>query len=195
MRASTSALAAPASPSICPVARGPSNAESSASNPDNRSTRCARSRSGIHLQTARRPHAAQALELFYLSAFQLQSASATLNYAYDARGAIQSSILGAELALKGGILATGFEVERLKNEFGLNKNRAAEYLAAHFPKFELKGVVEALSVFPNYVENRYSKIQPERIQTGKIAMSAQFIAGEVMRSVTNFSIASTLVLS
>ncbi len=44
---------------------------------------------------------------------------------------------------------------------------------------------------PAYVENRYSSTQPTRIETGHIVMGAQYIAGEVMRQVTGYSIRCT----
>ena len=134
-----------------------------------------------------------ALELFHLAAFQFQSAAATLNNAFDPRGAIQSSILGAELALKGGVVATGFDIEKLKVEFGHNKQKAAVHIAKHFPNFNIAKVTEALNLLPEYVKNRYSKNQPGRIETGDIVMNAQFIAGEVMRSVSDFTIGSMLM--
>jgi hypothetical protein len=49
----------------------------------------------------------EALEVFWLAAFQLQAAAAALSAAFDFRGAVQSAILGAELALKGGLAAIG----------------------------------------------------------------------------------------
>ena len=47
------------------------------------------------------------MEVFWLAAFQLRAAAAALSVAFDSRGAVQSAILGAELALKGGLAAIG----------------------------------------------------------------------------------------
>lgn len=133
-----------------------------------------------------------AKEFFHLAGFQLQSVAATLSVAFDFRGAVQSAILGAELALKGGLVAAGHDADTLKDKFGHNKEKAANALAESFPKFDLTRVKGALGVMPPYVENRYSAQQPERREIGEIAMAAQFVAGEVMRSVADFSMKSKL---
>jgi hypothetical protein len=46
---------------------------------------------------------------------------------------------------------------------------------------------------PRYVENRYSPSQPNRVETGHIVMGAQYIAGEMMRQVTDYSIRSARI--
>ena len=63
------------------------------------------------------------------------------------------------------------------------------------PEFDINRVLVAINRLPPYVENRYSATQPSRIETGHIAMCAQYIAGEVMRQVTGFSIRPAFELS
>ncbi len=128
----------------------------------------------------------EAHELFYLAGFQLQAAAAALCAAYDVRGAIQSSLIGTELALKGGLLAAGATAAELK-AIGHNRDKAAAEFAKAYSNFNLSEVHAAMRIMPPYVENRYSAAQPNRFETGEIAMSAQFIAGEVMRAVAGFS--------
>jgi hypothetical protein len=128
----------------------------------------------------------EAHELFYLAGFQLQAAAAALCAAYDVRGAIQSSLIGTELALKGGLLAAGANQADLK-AIGHNRSKAADEFAKAYSSFNVDQVHAAMRVMPPYVENRYSAAQPNRFETGEIAMSAQFIAGEMMRAVAGIS--------
>jgi hypothetical protein len=55
-----------------------------------------------HFADYKRPPDA-AVELFWLAAFQLQAAAATLSAAFDFRGAIQSALIGAEISIKAGL--------------------------------------------------------------------------------------------
>jgi hypothetical protein len=59
----------------------------------------------------------EASKVFWLAAFQLQAAAAALSVAYDFREAVQSAIIGAELALKGGLAALGVDEARRKKRF------------------------------------------------------------------------------
>jgi hypothetical protein len=126
------------------------------------------------------------LDILQLAAFQLQSAAATLSQSFDPRGAVQSAIIGAELALKGGLAAIGVD-ERERKKFGHNLESIAKALSAAYPLFDAKRVIATIKRFPQYVQNRYSAVQPKRVETGRIAMGAQYIAGEVMRQVTAHS--------
>jgi hypothetical protein len=132
-----------------------------------------------------------AQEVFRLAAFQLQAAAATLSVAFDFRGAVQSALIGAELALKGGLTAVGAnENERRKHGHNL-ASAATAYSAAH-PGFDLDRVIATIKRLPAFVENRYSPAQPKRMETGHIVMGVQYIAGEVMRQITGFSFRSRL---
>jgi hypothetical protein len=132
-----------------------------------------------------------ALEIFWLAAFQLQAAAAALSVAFDFRGAVQSALIGAELALKAGLAAIGAnEDERKKYRHNL-ASAAMAYSAAQ-PNFDLARVLATTKRLPAFVENRYSPEQPTRIETGHIVMGAQYIAGEVMRQITGFSFRSVL---
>jgi hypothetical protein len=132
-----------------------------------------------------------ALDIFLNAGFHLQAAAATLTVAFDFRGAIQSSLVGTELALKGCMAAMG-RSDSERRAFGHKFHEMAKEIAAHNPTFDLERVLNAVRRLPQLVENRYSNVQPGRIETGEIAMAAQFIAGEAMRQVTRFSIRSTL---
>ncbi|MCK1492195.1 hypothetical protein IVB14_17645 [Bradyrhizobium sp. 180] len=128
-----------------------------------------------------------ALEKFQLAAFQMQAAAAALSVAFDFRGAIQSALIGAELAIKGGLKAGGAS-EQACEKYRHHLDRAARAFAEKNASFDLDRVLRVISTLPPYVENRYSANQPGRIETGHIVMGCQFIAGEVMRQVTGFTI-------
>jgi len=133
----------------------------------------------------------EALEVFWLAAFQLQAASAALSIAFDSRGAVQSALIGAELALKGGLVAIGAsESERRKHGHDL-ASAAKAYFAA-YTDFDLGRALATIKRLPAFVENRYSPVQPSRVETGHIVMGAQYIAGEVMRQAAGFSFRSRL---
>ncbi len=133
----------------------------------------------------------EAAAIFRLAAFQLQAAAATLSVAFSYGGAVQSALIAAELALKGGLASVGFS-EHHRKRLGHDLEKAAKALGEAIPAFDLPRVLRAAEQMPRYVENRYSVEQPGRIDTGQIVMNAQLIAGEVMRSVTGYSIASSL---
>lgn len=132
-----------------------------------------------------------ALDMFQLATFQFQAATAALRLAFDFRGAIQSSLIATELAMKAGLAAAGVaEGERRKH--GHNLLTMAEQYALAMPRFDLPRVTAAIQRMPAYVENRYSPNQPSRVETGHIAMNAQYIGAEVMRQVTGYSIRDAL---
>jgi hypothetical protein len=139
------------------------------------------------------PHK-EALDVFRLAAFQLQAAAATLSVAFDFRGAVQSALIGAELALKGGLAANGAD-ESARRKHGHDLQSAAEAFAKAHSAFDVGLVRAAIKRLPPYVDNRYSPTQPGRVETGHIVIGAQYIAGEVMRQVTGFSVRSASLRS
>ncbi len=128
--------------------------------------------------------------LFTLASFQLQAASATLCAAFDTRGAIQSSIIGAELALKAAVASKGANEADLK-KFGHNLSKLATAIAENYPTFDVDSVNRRIATLPSYVRNRYSEAQPSRLETGNIVMASQFVAAASMRALTNHSFKPT----
>jgi hypothetical protein len=133
----------------------------------------------------------EALEIFWLSAFQFQAAAAALSVAFDFRGAIQSALIGTELSIKAGLAAAGTD-EAGRRKFGHNLGSAVSALSAAYPNLDVNRVLAAVGLLPPYVANRYAATQPSRVETGHIVMKAQYIAGEVMRQVTGYSLRSAL---
>ena len=133
------------------------------------------------------------LALTYMqnAAFQIQSATAALCAAFDGRGAIQSSILGAELALKAGLVEKGVSEEILKKH-GHNLSKLISKFGTLYGTSEIDSVAEKAEALPKFVENRYSSEQPNQRETGKIAMNCQHIAGTVARAIGGTSIRSKI---
>lgn len=133
----------------------------------------------------------EAHEIFQLASFQLQAAAAALSVAFDFRGAIQSCLIGAELALKAGLAAQGAD-EKERRKHGHDLASAANAFSKGRQAFDLDRVVNTIKRLPQYVENRYSSEQPNRMAVGRIVMGAQYIAGEVARQIGEFSIRSAM---
>ena len=127
-----------------------------------------------------------AMHLLSLAAFQLQGAGATLCAAFDERGAIQSSLVGAELALKAALAGNGANDENLKG-YGHNLQRLAKAVGNVYSEFDLTSVTARIHLLPKLVDNRYSTQQPSRMETGDIVMACQHIAGAVARALTGGS--------
>ena len=135
------------------------------------------------------PEAAK--HLLSLAAFQLQGAGATLCAAFDERGAIQSSLVGAELALKAALAGNSASDADLK-EYGHNLHRLVKAVSNVYSKFEMTSVNTRMRLLPNLVDNRYSAEQPSRKETGDIVMASQYIAGAVARALTGGSLRARL---
>ena len=129
--------------------------------------------------------------LFGLATFQIQGAGATLCAAFNERGAIQSSLIGAELALKAALAGKGVSDADLK-EYGHNLSLLVEAVGNLYGSFELASVEARMRLLPNLVDNRYSPEQLSRMETGDIVMTGQYIAGAVARAVTGGSFRAKL---
>ena len=126
-----------------------------------------------------------------LSGFQLQAATASLISAYDVRGAVQSALIGAELAMKAALLACNYSEEKII-KYGHNLKKLSKSVGEEYSSFDELKIFDIVSALPQYVENRYSPQQPSRSEVGKIVMDAQHVAGEVARALTGFSFVENL---
>ena len=132
-----------------------------------------------------------AASLFGLVMFQIQAAGATLCAAFDERGAVQSSLIAAELSLKAALAAKGKNEAELKS-FGHDRSKLVDEVDQLYQKFDTALVRSRMQVLPDLVPNRYSSAQPSRMETGEIVMAAQFLAGEAARAVTGGSLRRNL---
>ena len=110
------------------------------------------------------------------------------------RGAVQSAILSSELVLKAGAAIAGATEDELKDprRFGHNRVKALDKAAEALPGLDRDRIGRVVAAQPNYVENRYSDAQPSRVETGHLAMGAQYIAAEVIRQISSQNFRSSL---
>nr|WP_278437171.1 hypothetical protein [Brucella anthropi] len=118
-----------------------------------------------------------------LARLHLHSASAVLTGGYDYRGAVQSSLLATELALKSGAAALGLKEEEIKKRFNHDNAKIAEFVGAGWERFDVDRVKRVIAKQPSYVLNRYSATQPDRREVGHLVMSAQYVVSEVVRQI------------
>ena len=123
------------------------------------------------------------LPLLGLSAFQTQSAAATLCASFDERGAVQSALVAAELSMKGALNGAGATEGDLK-DLGHNFESLIQAVSKAYEDFDAEQAMAHLRDWPSLVPNRYSKEQPDRGQTGEIVMASQAIGGLVARALT-----------
>ncbi len=133
-----------------------------------------------------------ARDLLYLAAFQLQGAGATLCAAFDGRGAIQGSLVGAELALKAALAGNGASDVELRR-YSHNLHNLVNAVSNIYSRFEVTSVNSRMRILPELVDNRYSAQQPSRVETGDIVMACQHIAGAVARALTDGSFRARLM--
>lgn len=120
-----------------------------------------------------------------LSRLHLHSASAVLTGGYDYRGAVQSSLLATELALKSGAAALGLNDNEIKKQFNHDNAKIADFVGAGWSAFDGARVKRVITTQPPYVPNRYSAIQPNRREVGHLVMGAQYIVSEVVRQMSD----------
>ncbi|MXY65925.1 MAG: hypothetical protein F4Y85_11995 [Gammaproteobacteria bacterium] len=132
--------------------------------------------------------------LLGLAAYQLQGTSATLCAAFDGRGAIKSSLVGAELALKAALASDGASDRDLK-KYGHDLRRLVKAVRNVYRKFKMASVNTRVGLLPNLVDNRYSAEQPSRMETGDIVMISQHIAGAVAQALTGGSLRARLQIN
>jgi hypothetical protein len=132
-----------------------------------------------------RPSVMQEVKAYLtLAHMQLESAAATVTAQCDLRGAVQSSLLSVELALKAAILSDGVPEDTLKSDFGHDTKKMLKHLERHRLLEEPNRVAGVLDCLPRFVSNRYAATQPSRSETGHILMGAQYVGSEVARALS-----------
>jgi hypothetical protein len=133
----------------------------------------------------------KAKELIYRSHTHLEAAAATATNAFDFRGTVQSALIGAELAVKAGLVCHGVDDAQLRKTYGHNLVKATRALGDVEPSFDADRVARAVATFPDFAQSRYTGPQPSRIETGHILMKAQYVASEVTRAFTHRNLRRT----
>jgi hypothetical protein len=126
-----------------------------------------------------------AKRFIHLARLHLHAAAAVLTGGYDYRGAVQSALLANELALKSGAAAQGLAEADIKNRFGHDLTKLADFVAQAWPEFDQDRVGRVIARQPHYVANRYASAQPDRRETGHLVMGSQYLVSEVVRQFSN----------
>lgn len=128
------------------------------------------------------------IEFFFLGKQQLQGASATVLGSFDKYTAIQSSLYSIELILKGALAAKNVSDNDLKNKYSHNLQKLSGEVSAQYPQMNGALVQAVCKRLPNVITRRYEAKDYARQQIGEIVMSAQYIAGEVIRQFSDRNI-------
>jgi hypothetical protein len=120
-----------------------------------------------------------------LARLHLHAAAAVVTGGYDYRGAVQSALLATELALKAAAATRGLTEDEIRAKFGHDVGALVTFVEASWPKFDASRVRRVLQSQPQYVPNRYSKTQPNRLEVGHTVMGAQYVAAEVVRQLSD----------
>jgi hypothetical protein len=116
-----------------------------------------------------------------LARLHLHAAAAIVTGGYDYRGAVQSALLATELGLKSAAAALGLSETKIKKQFGHDLIALIDLLRDGFPAFDAERVRRVIANQPKYAHNRYSSVQPARVEVGHLVMGAQYVVAELVR--------------
>lgn len=130
--------------------------------------------------------------MFRKSALHMEAATAATVNLFKYEGAIQSALLCAELAIKAAYsMITGCDEDHLKDQVGHKLLRALPVISQD-TRFNIKNLQERIDILPDFVKSRYDARKWSRLETGKIAIAAQFLLAEVSRAHLGQSFSSQL---
>lgn len=122
-------------------------------------------------------------EFFDLAAFHLMAAVATLSRGFASKGAVQSALISAELAIKCSHLRDGKTETWLQNNVGHKLEVHLEKLANFFGR-DYEIVREIVSLLPPMVAERYGRHKMEAAAVSDCVLAAQAVLAAVARSVS-----------
>jgi len=123
----------------------------------------------------------------------LQSASEAATGRIAKDGIMHSTFLGAEVLLKGALLAAGLPDSKLRS-IGHNYSTLVTELCKTFPEVNKAALVRAGSFLPKSVSERYEHMEYSTEAAGFGIMACQFIGGEVCRLLTKRDLRSLVKL-
>lgn len=124
-------------------------------------------------------------EYFNLSAFHLMAAVVTVSQSFASRGAIQSSLISAELAIKCAHMRSGKTEDWLKSNVGHSlRNQLSELSGAFGIDFE--AVDSALTRLPPMVAERYGNHNVPIVEVKDCVLAAQGVLAAVARSIAGY---------
>ncbi len=131
------------------------------------------------------------LQLADLSRMNLNASIALITSNADYRGSLQSAIFAVELALKALLARIGWTETELKN-LGHDLSRTARKVREENLGCDHERIASVVSKLPNLVKNRYGNDVPDRLPAGRAVAGAQFVVGELARSITGREFRSNL---
>jgi len=134
------------------------------------------------------------IELLDAGKSHLESAVKTALDGVDREASMHNSFLAAELLMKGFLAQKGFSTLQLKK---LNHHliKIGNELCAHCRNIEGDRVNRAIGNLPKSVNERYEISNYTNEMTGKAIMSAQYLAGSVIRNLTDRNLRPTLKIA
>lgn len=120
-------------------------------------------------------------ELFDLAAFHLTAAVSTVSQRTANRGAAQSALVSAELAIKSVHLHSGRPEEWIKKHMSHDLSKDLHEVQGKFGEDYLI-VLDAVKKLPPLVAERYGNIELEALKIAELVIIAQKILGAVSRS-------------
>ncbi|MCP5085680.1 MAG: hypothetical protein GY952_02590 [Rhodobacteraceae bacterium] len=121
-----------------------------------------------------------------MAAFHNQAFSATLTGTYNLAGAVQSSLLCAELSTKAALLDIGKDEDFLKTRIGHNLDTAVQVLREE-SEFEVDHLSKEIGKLPHFVKSRYEEKKWTRLELAEIALASQSILANICRKVSGGS--------
>lgn len=137
---------------------------------------------------------AKSLEYWLLAKSQLEGVAATATVSFDKYTVIQNCLYSVELLFKGGLFQSGYSEEEIRS-FQHNLPKLSKEVSKILPKINSKLLQSVCDNFPSVIKTRYESQKYTRIQVGRILMSAQFIAGEVLRQYSKRDLRADLMRS
>ena len=140
-----------------------------------------------------RSDATEALNLLSLSRAHLEAAANACVGSIDPYAIAQNSLIAVELILKGALRAAGYGEKELKDIGHNMATLSAAFLTAH-PQADGARVERVCVSLPRLVTHRYERLALTRQEVGHIVMKSQYIAGEVMRQLSDRDIRQALCM-
>ncbi len=130
--------------------------------------------------------------LWGLAVEQLKLVAESLSQSGTISSAVLQPIcLTAELAMKGTLLHLGIPEKDLKNPklFGHDLGKLGQRMTQEINHRDDSLLLNALSNFPDYVDNRYKETQLTRLEVIALALNAQFVAASSIRRISGVDMA------
>jgi hypothetical protein len=127
-----------------------------------------------------------AMKYFRMASFHNQAMAVALCGNVSLAGAVQSSLLCAELAVKAGLFHLGKDEDFARNKVGHNLKVAVQELVA-VGKIDQTEIESRIRILPDFVSSRYEERRWTRLELVAIASAAQAILAMIARMMSGYS--------